>query len=155
MCVSHKMIHFKTLIWTADFPELKISSLLSYKPLYHPIGFTGWAKDIINFSPNQRFFGNKSSSLMDLQRLNKHLEELVHSFDFLTAAPIAVHTMTSRFQAQNLFPRFTFHLAVLCIFINTPDSTSFLYTGILEDVLSMTVKHSGSIQFGLTNLFSR
>lgn len=92
---------------------------------------------------------------MDLQRLNKHFEELFHSFDFLTGATIAVHTMTARFQAKHLFSRFTFHFSVLCIFINNPGSTSFLYAGILEDVLSMTVKHTRSIQFGLTNLFSR
>lgn len=40
-CVAHKMINFQNLILTAEFPELKVSPLLSYKELYQPICFTG------------------------------------------------------------------------------------------------------------------
>lgn len=40
-CVAHKTINFQNLILTTEFPELKVSSLLSYKELYQPIGFTG------------------------------------------------------------------------------------------------------------------
>lgn len=40
-CVVHKTINFQNLILTTEFPELKVSSLLSYKELYQPISFTG------------------------------------------------------------------------------------------------------------------
>jgi len=59
--------------------------------------------------------------------------------------------MTSTFQAQNLF------LGSCFIFLSYVSSLMTLVQAfrILEEVLSMLVKHSRSIHFGLTNLFSK
>lgn len=76
-----------------------------------------------------------------LQRSSKHLATSVNSTDVLLVPPIIVHAMNSRTRAQNLLSRFTFHLPVPCAFINIPGQASCT----LKKVISMSVKHSGSI----------